>query len=87
MHIAAAVGCPTVCIFGNDADGDGASPFNLWAPRGPHIHVVRTPAKCTVCVERRFKNEACLVEGHPCMRELRPERVIAALERALSGGA
>jgi hypothetical protein len=47
--------------------------------------VVRTPAKCTVCVENRFKNVACLVPGHPCMRELRPELVIAALERALDG--
>ena len=45
--------------------------------------VMRTPAKCRVCVEQRFKNEACLVAGHPCMRELRPEQVIAALERAL----
>jgi ADP-heptose:LPS heptosyltransferase len=83
MHIAAAVGCPTVCIFGNDEDGDGASPIDLWAPRGPHVLVVRTPAKCRVCVENRFKNEGCLVAGHPCMRELRPERAIDALERAL----
>jgi lipopolysaccharide heptosyltransferase III len=87
MHIAAAVGCPTVCVFGNDADGAGASPINLWAPRGPHVHVVRTPAKCTVCIEHRFKNEGCLVDGHPCMRELRPDRVIAALERALASRA
>jgi ADP-heptose:LPS heptosyltransferase len=86
MHIAAAVGCPTVCVFGNDADGDGASPINLWAPRAPNAVVVRTPAKCRVCVENRFKNEACLVPGHPCMRELAPERVIAALEQALREG-
>jgi ADP-heptose:LPS heptosyltransferase len=85
LHIAAAVGCPTIGIFGNDADGDGASPIDLWAPRGPHVAIVRTNAKCRVCVENRFKNEGCLVEGHPCMRELRPERVIAALERALDG--
>jgi heptosyltransferase III len=84
MHIAAAVGCPTVCVFGNDDDGDGASPINLWAPRAANALVVRTPAKCTVCVDNRFKNEACLVAGHPCMRELRPELVIAALERALA---
>lgn len=86
MHIAAAVGCPTVCIFGNDEDGDGASPINLWAPRGQHIFVVRTPAKCTLCIEQRFKNIACLVDGHPCMRELRPNLVIGALEQALSAG-
>ena len=83
MHIAAAVGCPTVCVFGNDADGDGASPVRLWAPRRPNALVVQTPAKCRVCVENRFKNEACLVEGHPCMRELRPEIVIGALAQAL----
>jgi heptosyltransferase-3 len=83
MHIAAAVGCPTVCIFGNDADGDGASPIRLWAPRGPHIYLARTPEKCTVCIENHFKNDACLVAGHPCMRELRPGRMIAALEQAL----
>jgi ADP-heptose:LPS heptosyltransferase len=83
LHLAAAVGCPTVCIFGNDEDGDGASPIHLWAPRGPQVSLVRTPVKCTVCVERRFKNEDCLVAGHPCMRELRPERVITTLERAL----
>ncbi len=67
MHIAAAVGCPTICIFDNDVDGDGASPVDLWAPRGPHIFVVRTPTKCQVCVENRFKNEGCLVAGvHVC---------------------
>lgn len=86
MHIAAAVGCPTVCVFGNDADGDGASPVRLWAPRRPNAIVVRTPAKCRVCVEHRFKNEACLVDGHPCMRELRPEIVFSALEQALVSG-
>jgi ADP-heptose:LPS heptosyltransferase len=86
MHLAAAVGCPTVCIFGNDADGDGASPINLWAPRVANAFIVRTPAKCTLCVEQRFKNEACLVAGHPCMRELRPASVTAALEQALAYG-
>lgn len=85
MHIAAAVGCPTVCIFGNDADGDGASPVRLWAPRRPNALLVQTPAKCRVCVDNRFKNEACLVDGHPCMRALTPQIVITALERALAG--
>ena len=84
MHIAAAVGCPTVCIFGNDDDGDGASPINLWAPRAPNAIVVRTSVKCRACVENRFKNEGCIVVGHPCMRDLEPSRVIAALERALA---
>lgn len=84
MHIAVAVGCPTVCVFGNDADGDGASPVRLWAPRRPNALIVQTPVKCRVCVENRFKNEACLVEGHPCMRALSPALIISALEQALA---
>lgn len=85
LHVAAAVGCQTVAIFGVDADGDGASPRRLWAPRGPHVHLAQTPAKCRVCVENRFKNAACLVAGHPCMSDLAPRIVIDALSRALTG--
>ncbi|MDP9374784.1 MAG: glycosyltransferase family 9 protein [Chloroflexota bacterium] len=84
LHVAAAVGCPTVAVFGVDADGDGASPLRLWAPRGPHVHLVRTPTKCRVCIEHRFRNRDCLVPGHPCMTDLHPTVVTAALERALS---
>jgi hypothetical protein len=63
MHIAAAVGCPTVAVFGVDAEGDGASPLRLWAPRGPHVHLALSPTKCRVCVEQRFRNRDCLVAG------------------------
>lgn len=83
MHIAAAVGCPTVAVFGVDADGDGASPLRLWAPRGPHFHLALSPTKCRVCVEHRFRNRDCLVAGHPCMADLSVGRVIEALERAI----
>jgi len=83
MHIAAAVGCPTVAVFGVDNDGDGASPLRLWAPRGPHVHLALSPTKCRVCVEHRFRNRDCLVPGHPCMTDLSPDRVIGALSRAL----
>ncbi|MGN6701059.1 MAG: glycosyltransferase family 9 protein [Thermomicrobiales bacterium] len=84
MHIAAAVGCPTVAVFGVDADGDGASPLRLWAPRGPHVQLALAPVKCQVCVAHRFRNRDCLVPGHPCLTGLAPARVIAALERALA---
>jgi ADP-heptose:LPS heptosyltransferase len=83
MHIAAAVGCPTVAVFGVDAAGDGASPLRLWAPRGPHVHLALSPTKCRVCIEQRFRNRDCLVPGHPCMADLGADVVIAQLARAL----
>lgn len=84
LHVAAAVGCPTVALFGNDAEGHGASPLHLWAPRVRHVRVVRSRATCTVCEDNRFRNEACLVAGHPCMRELPWEEAVTALEAALA---
>lgn len=87
MHIAAAVGCPTVAVFGVDAEGDGASPLRLWAPRGPHVRLALSPAKCRVCVEEHFRNRACLVAGHPCMAALSPAIVIAQLAAALASAA
>jgi ADP-heptose:LPS heptosyltransferase len=83
LHIAAAVGCPTIALFGNDEDGDGASPVHLWAPRAEHVRLVPSTHKCTLCAENRFKNESCLVEGHPCMANLTPAAVIHALESML----
>lgn len=84
MHMAVAAGCPTIALFGNDADGDGASPVRLWAPRMPHVYRPPAQVKCRVCTEHRFKNEACLVAGHPCMQSLRPEQVIACLRQILT---
>jgi len=83
LHIAAAVGCPTVAVFGVDDDGDGASPLRLWAPRGAHIHLALSPTKCRVCVEQRFRNRDCLVAGHPCMTTLPVATVLARLATAL----
>ncbi len=83
LHVAAAVGCPTLAIFGNDAEGHGASPIHLWAPRVDHVALARTEHTCKVCENNRFKNEQCLVAGHPCMLELRPTTVIQALEGLL----
>ncbi|GAB4218581.1 MAG: glycosyltransferase family 9 protein [Synechococcales cyanobacterium] len=83
MHMAVAAGCPTIALFGNDADGDGASPVRLWAPRMPHVYRPLAGVKCRVCAEQRFKNEACLVDGHPCMASLLPDQVIACLQTIL----
>jgi heptosyltransferase-3 len=84
LHVAAAVGCPTVALFGNDEDGDGASPLNLWAPRMDHVRIMRSTYKCTLCADNRFKNESCLVDGHPCMQHLQPQAVIETLQELLN---
>lgn len=83
LHIAAAVGCPTVAIFGNDAEGYGASPIRLWAPRQPHVKLALSDFHCTVCEEQRFQNKACLVDNHPCMVHLVPTTVIEHLSQLL----
>ncbi|MDJ0660769.1 MAG: glycosyltransferase family 9 protein [Crocosphaera sp.] len=76
LHIACAVGCSTIAIFGNDHEGDGASPFQLWAPRQPHVKIAFSDFKCTLCEENRFKNKTCLVNNHPCMNHISPKTVI-----------
>lgn len=45
MHIAAAVGTPTVLIFGPSSDAD-------WAPRGPIHRVVRAGMPCEPCHQK-----------------------------------
>ncbi|MGI9336272.1 MAG: glycosyltransferase family 9 protein [Gammaproteobacteria bacterium] len=83
MHIAAAAGCPTIALFGNDTEGDGASPVHLWAPRMANVHRVASTYKCRVCMDNNFKNDPCLVDGHPCMSALPADAVIAKLAEIL----
>ncbi|MGD1919371.1 MAG: glycosyltransferase family 9 protein [Pleurocapsa sp.] len=84
LHIAAAVGCPTVAIFGNDIDGDGASPIRLWSPRQSHVQIATSDFKCTSCQENYFKNNDCLLDDHPCMKHLKPNTVILLLASLIS---
>ncbi|MEM8676713.1 MAG: glycosyltransferase family 9 protein [Cyanobacteria bacterium P01_G01_bin.67] len=84
LHIAAAVGCFTLGIFGNDEDGDGASPIRLWAPRQSHVKIPASNHKCTLCQKNRYKNQLCLLENHPCMNHLKPETVINYLSILIS---
>ena len=79
MHIAAAVGTPTLAIVGNDAEGDGASPIRLWLPRLDNLTRTVSTHSCTLCAENRFRNDGCLVESHPCMAAIGPESVITWL--------
>ena len=76
MHIAAAVGTPTLALVGNDADGTGASPIRLWLPRTSNLSRTVSLHSCDKCASNRFRNDGCLVEGHPCMRDVLPEQVI-----------
>lgn len=85
LHIAAAVGTPTLAVVGNDADGTGASPMRLWLPRARCVSRTVSTATCTACADNRFRNDDCLVEGHPCMAGVAAAEVIAWLEQTLNG--
>ncbi len=76
MHIAAAVGTPTLAIVGNDAAGVGASPIRLWLPRVAVLQRTISSASCSACAENRYRNDGCLVEGHPCMAGVEASQVM-----------
>ena len=80
LHIAAAVGTPTLAIVGNDQEAVGASPLRLWLPRCTNVSRTISTVSCRACADNRFRNDDCLVEGHPCMVGVEPEQVIDWLE-------
>ena len=83
LHVAAAVGCPTVAVFGNDADGVGASPLHLWLPRVGNVRRTVAGTHCGLCAENRFQNGPCLRERHVCMEAVSAAVVIELLHDAL----
>ncbi|MCT0207156.1 glycosyltransferase family 9 protein [Synechococcus sp. CS-1332] len=82
LHLAAAAGCPTVALFGTDAEGIGASPRDLWAPRADHVWISRSQHRCNGCHQLRFENPACPLEQHGCMVGLPPEAVWPLVQQA-----
>jgi ADP-heptose:LPS heptosyltransferase len=86
LHIAAAMGTPTLAIVGNDADGVGASPIRLWMPRSANATRTVSSHNCAGCAELRFRNDGCVKEGHGCMAMVQPEQVIDWLGQFLSAG-
>jgi len=76
LHIAAAVGTPTLAIVGCDSNGFGASPVRLWLPRVANLSRTTSTESCTVCSENRFRNDDCLVDGHPCMEGVSVDQAI-----------
>jgi ADP-heptose:LPS heptosyltransferase len=72
MHLAAAVGAPTVGIFALQSDEP-----NRWAPRGPHVATVRATYPCPPA----HRKETC--PDFACVRELNVPEVLAALDRVV----
>jgi ADP-heptose:LPS heptosyltransferase len=68
MHVAAAVGAPTVGIFALQSDEP-----DRWAPRGPHTAIVRATYPCPPS----HRKETC--PDFACVRELDVAAVLAAL--------
>lgn len=63
MHIAAALGVPTVAVFGS-TDPEATSPL------GSRVRLVREPVECSPCLLRE-----CPID-HRCMTRVSPERVV-----------
>jgi heptosyltransferase-2 len=70
MHIAAALGIPTVAVFGS-TDERVTSPF------GPHTRVVKHPVECSPCLLRE-----CPID-HRCMNGVTVEDVCVAARELL----
>lgn len=71
-HLAAAVGKPVVALF------SGTNRAVQWRPRGPAVEVLWRPVACRPCHRTQ-----CPLPAHPCMRGIRPEEVLRALDRLL----
>lgn len=84
LHIAAAVGTPTLAVVGNDINGYGASPIRLWLPRCENVSRTVSSETCKACADNRFRNDDCLIDGHPCMTSVQPDQVIAWLMALMS---
>jgi heptosyltransferase-2 len=67
-HVAAALGRPTVIVFGSTDPG--------WtAPRGEHVTVIQDLVRCSPC----FRSECPLEDAYACLRIVESDRVIRAL--------
>jgi heptosyltransferase-2 len=74
LHVAAALGTPSIGIFGP------TSP-RLWAPLNPLAATIETASELSC---RPCHKPNCRPGHHRCMREIAPEQVIAAVHRAVA---
>jgi heptosyltransferase-2 len=74
LHVAAALGTPSIGIFGP------TSPWH-WAPLNPLAATIETASEldCRPC-----HKPVCRLGHHRCMRDIAPNQVIAATQRALA---
>lgn len=72
MHAAAALGIPTVAVF-------GATDANATGPAAAWTRIVREPVDCAPCLLRE-----CPLEGHPCMTGVSADRVVRAARSLLA---
>jgi ADP-heptose:LPS heptosyltransferase len=71
-HLAAAVGCATLAIF-------GPSDPAVWSPRGPWVEVVYNKINCSPCHRLRKSEESC---KRSCLERFSVEDVLGAIEKA-----
>ena len=69
-HIAAAVGTPTIVIFGPTNE-------NTTRPLGPRVEIIREMVECSPCMLRE-----CPID-HRCMTRISPERVFESASKML----
>jgi lipopolysaccharide heptosyltransferase II len=80
LHLAAAVGTPTVALFG-PADPDE---FRPWGSPTRHI-LLASDIGCRPCRILDWPGDSA--DNHPCVREITAERVVEAAHRALNAPA
>ena len=74
LHVAAALGTPSIGIFGP------TSPWH-WAPLNPLAATVETT---TALPCRPCHKPVCRLQHHRCMRDISPDQVLAVTQRALA---
>jgi heptosyltransferase-2 len=67
-HVAAALGRPTIIVF-------GSTDPSWTAPRGDHVTVIRDPVRCSPC----FRSVCPLEDAYACLRIVESDGVIRAL--------
>lgn len=75
MHVAAAIGTPTIGIFGP------TSPWH-WAPLNPIAAAVQQTTERLDC--QPCHQPTCRMRHHRCMRDIAPEQILEVTERALA---